>query len=134
MKRRYAYSKNSKEYFWKQKSIKNNFFDGEVCYLKFINIQNPLVVKNELSTITIRDNGYEWLELYPNNGNYVITIMFDNKHNLLEWYFDISKKVSMEDGIPYEDDLYLDYVIYPDGRDVVVDGDELQEACDNKNE
>lgn len=50
------------------------------------------------------------------------------KKELIEWYFDIAKEVGVENGIPYEDDLYLDMVIMPDGQMLVLDEDELQEA------
>ena len=34
----------------------------------------------------------------------------------------------LENGIPYEDDLYLDLIIIPEGKDIVIDEDELLEA------
>ena len=66
--------------------------------------------------------------MYPDNSNYALTIMFDDNENLIEWYFDIAKKVGIENGVPYEDDLYLDMVITPQGSKLILDEDELQEA------
>lgn len=54
--------------------------------------------------------------------------MFDDNNNLIEWYFDISKKVGVENGIPFEDDLYLDMIITPTGEKIVIDENELLEA------
>ena len=38
----------------------------------------------------------------------------------------------MQDGIPYEDDLYLDVVIVHDGRIQLLDEDELEQAYRQK--
>ena len=54
--------------------------------------------------------------------------MFDDKLNLIEWYFDIAKEVGVENSIPYEDDLYLDMIITPDGQKLVLDEEELLDA------
>ena len=43
-----------------------------------------------------------------------------------------AEELGVEDGIPYEDDLYLDVVIVPDGRIHVLDEDELKSAYDRK--
>ena len=39
--------------------------------------------------------------------------MFDDKLNIIQWYFDVSKFVECNNCIPYQDDLYLDLVIKP---------------------
>lgn len=95
------------------------------------NIKKPLVVYNGEENICIRDNNYEWIEVYPADGKYAITIMYDDKGNLIEWYFDIAKNVGIENGIPFEDDLYLDMIITPNGEKIVIDEDELLEAREN---
>ncbi len=43
----------------------------------------------------------------------------------------IAKSVGMENGIPFEDDLYLDMAIMPDGERIVLDEDELLTARGN---
>ena len=129
MKRRYA-NKIKGEYI--QKRIDEEFFKGYVAFVKIKDVQNPLIVNDGEKDVCIKDNDYEWFEVYPDNEHYVITIMFDDKNNLIEWYFDISKEVGIEDGIPYEDDLYLDMVLAPDGRVFILDEDELQDALNKK--
>lgn len=129
MKRRYA-NKVKGEYI--QKRIDEEFFKGYVAFVKIKDVQNPLIVNDGEKDVCIKDNDYEWFEVYPDNEHYVITIMFDDKNNLIEWYFDISKEVGIEDGIPYEDDLYLDMVLAPDGRVFILDEDELQDALNKK--
>ena len=128
VKRRYA---NQVEGEYYQDRVETEYFSGFVCHIKINNIEKPLIVNNGLDNICIKDNDYEWFELYPDNGKYVLTIMFDNNNNLIEYYFDISKKVGEEDGIPYEDDLYLDMIITPSGKVLLIDEDELLEAEKN---
>ena len=98
MKRRYAFSDKDD---YSLIRIEEDFFDGYACFLKFQNIEKPLIVNNEKENICLKDSEYEWIEVYSTDGKYAITIMYDN-NNLIEWYFDISKKVGIED------DLYLD--------------------------
>lgn len=128
MKRRFA---NQVEGDYYQYRLVSKYFTGYVCLIKLKNIQTPLIVNNEAETICIKNNNYEWFELYPDNGKYVLTIMFDDNNNLIEWYFDISKNIGLENGIPYEDDLYLDMIITPKGEAVVLDEDELLNAQKN---
>ena len=130
MKRRFAYYIDDEKIIHNQKSFENDYFFGEVCYVRYVNVDKPLIVNNGISNVCIFDNGYEWLELYPKDGNYVLTIMFDKNKNLIEWYFDILKKIGIENGIPYEDDLYLDYVIMPDKKEIILDEDELLNAVE----
>ena len=51
-------------------------------------ISSSLVVYNGIRDVCIKDEGYKWFEVYPDDD----TIMFDNHHNLIEWYFDMAKK------------------------------------------
>ena len=128
MKRRYAFNKNDN---YRLLKIDEPFFKGYACFLKLKNVEKPLIVYNGNENICIKDNDFEWIEVYPTNENYAITIMYDNKGNLIEWYFDISKKIGIENGIPYEDDLYLDLVIMPNGERIVIDEEELLNAKEN---
>lgn len=125
MKRRYA---NKVDAFYYQDRIETDYFKGYICYLKMKNVKKPLIVFDSLREVCIKDNNYEWIELYPDNGKYAITIMYDDKDNLIEWYFDIAKSIGIENNIPYEDDLYLDLVITKEGKHIVLDEDELLQA------
>lgn len=125
MKRRFA---NKIDGVYVQKRIDNEYFTGYACLVKIKNVSKPLIVNNGVEEICIKNENYEWIEVYPDNSNYALTIMFDDKQNLIEWYFDVSKNVGVENGVPYEDDLYLDLVITPQGNKLVLDEDELKEA------
>jgi predicted RNA-binding protein associated with RNAse of E/G family len=128
MKRRFAFKPNDN---YKLLEIDETFFKGYACYLKLENIEKPLIVEKDSEKVCIKDNNYEWIEVYPKDGKYAITIMFDDKGNLIEWYFDISKEIGVENGIPYEDDLYLDLVIGPNCETWVLDEDDLMNAKDS---
>lgn len=130
MKRRFA-NQVEGEYF--QERIEDDYFKGYACFIKIKDVKKPLIVYNGTNNICIKDENYEWFEVYPDNGKYAITIMFDDNNNLIEWYFDISKKVGVENGIPFEDDLYLDMIITPTGEKIVIDENELLEAFNNGN-
>ena len=130
MKRRYA-NKVKGEY--SQKRIDEEFFLGYVAFVKIKDVQNPLIVNDGEKDVCIKDNDYKWIEVYPDNEHYAVTIMFDNNDNLIQWYFDIAKEIGIENNIPYEDDLYVDIVITPNGRKEILDEEELMDAL-NKNE
>ena len=60
----------------------------------------------------------------------LILILYNNKKEIIEWYFDIAREIGNENGCPYEDDLYLDVVVNPNGEILLLDEDELKEAFD----
>lgn len=130
MKRRFA---NAVEGQYSQKRFDEEMFKGYISNIKIQNVANPLIVNNGISKACIKDNNYEWFEVYPDNSHYAITIMYDDKNNLIEWYFDIAKEIGLENGKPYEDDLYLDMIILPNGQKLVLDEEELKGAL-NKGE
>ena len=132
MRRRFANSANNGVNEFYQKRIENDYFCGYACYLKMKNVIKPLKVNDGEFQACLLDENYEWLELYPDNENYAITIMFDDNNNLIEYYFDIAREVGILNGMPYEDDLYLDVVVTPKGEILLLDEDELKSAYDRK--
>ena len=83
MKRRFA---NAVEGQYSQKRFDEEMFKGYISNIKIQNVANPLIVNNGISKVCIKDNNYEWFEVYPDNSHYAITIMYDDKNNLIEWY------------------------------------------------
>ena len=124
-KKRFAYRPDD---LYQQIRIDETLFKGVVCFVKLQNVSAPKYVKKGNETLCIIDNGYSLIEAYPDNGKFALTVMFDDSGALIEWYFDIAKAVGTENGIPFEDDLYLDLVIMPDGEAIVLDEDELLSA------
>lgn len=128
MKRRYADNRQNKDIIDRSIIVKE-LEDKYIAKLTILDVTKCWKVDVEKRTILDKD--YIWLEIYPKDKHYCITAMYDNNRVLKEWYFDIVINNGIEDGIPYEDDLYLDVVIVPDGRIHILDEDELLEARDN---
>lgn len=77
---------------------------------------------------TILDIGYKWLTLYPKDEKFVIIAMYNPKLELVEFYFDIAKKIKYKAKIPSYEDLYLDITMTANNEVEFVDEDELEEA------
>ena len=134
LKKRYADGRNKANHIlesdFKNLRIDNDEFKGNISLLTIKKVRKEWRIDVEQRCILA--NNYNWLEIYPDGENYCITTMFDENDNIAEWYFDIAKELGEENGIPYEDDLYLDVVIVPDGRIHILDEDELKSAYDRK--
>jgi Uncharacterized conserved protein len=75
----------------------------------------------------------KWLHIMPYNENYIITAMLDENSNVVLWYIDIiAGHGYADDGVAWFDDLYLDLVLYPNGKYKIQDMDELREALRTK--
>ena len=103
--------------------------NGYAAYLKVIEANRPFMVGAKGAEICISDDGYSSLEYLPDNKNWSMFSAYDAEGKIIEWYFDITRKNEVdEDGNPYLDDLYLDIVLTPDGKILILDEDELQSA------
>ena len=69
MRKRYANAVGG-EYLQKRFNINN--FSGYVCDVKISGVERPLIVNNGKTDVCIKDNGYEWIEVYPDNANYTM--------------------------------------------------------------
>ena len=58
------------------------------------------------------DKNFTILEYTPLDEYYNVRAHIDDKQNIVEYYFDVTKGNVIEYGIPYYDDLYLDVVYY----------------------
>ena len=133
LKKRYAIANNNKDILesdFKNIRVVNEEFKGNISLLTIKKVKKEWRIDVEERCILAND--YNWLEIYPDGKNFCITTMFDENDNIAEWYFDIAREIGEDDGIPYEDDLYLDVVIVPDGRIHLLDEDELKSAYDRK--
>lgn len=115
---------------FRKKNIKYDDFNGMVYYIKFDSRVKPSFFNDGVINAYIKNENYTWYEVYPDDDNYLLTIMLDDKLNIIQWYFDISKSINTVD-IPYQDDLFLDMVVTPDGKKHILDEDELEEALKN---
>lgn len=134
IKRKYANRPNWTRVLQKRFSttyIKNIDFDGHVSMICIEKVKQPLI-KNMLGKdYCLVDDGYIWLEILPTDGNYSLTAMYNNNMEIVQWYFDITKQKGVtEDGIPFFDDLFLDVVVLPNSKILLLDEDELKDALD----
>lgn len=132
MKREFAdlrYIKDIVKSEFKTKYIEDSTFKGYITLVNIKEVAKSWRVDTEKRCIL--DKGYNWFAMYPVDKNFSITAMYDENYEIKEWYFDICKQNGIEDGIPFEDDLYLDVVIVPDGRINILDEDELLDAEKN---
>ncbi|MGA5692669.1 DUF402 domain-containing protein [Cytobacillus pseudoceanisediminis] len=69
-----------------------------------------------------------WLQQFPLEKNHTVTTMFNANGEIVQWYIDICYKNSIENNIPWMDDLFLDIVLLPSGEIIEKDAEELEEA------
>ena len=113
---------------WKKSSksrTNEKDFSGDVYFYNFIEVKDKIIIPNGKSII---DNNYKWLEFYDYNSKVKLTAIYNENNKIVEWYFDIAREIGKENGVPFEDDLYLDVVVTPEGKIILLDEDELKEA------
>lgn len=103
-------------------------FQGYVTRLDLIKVKKPLYVLMHRQRLKIADNGYVWYMLFPDKEQYSLTVMVDDKGEIIQCYFDIVFKNELnEDGIPGFDDLFLDVVFTKDDS-ILLDEEHLSKA------
>lgn len=114
---------------FKSRYVDSAMFTGYVTSYRILELRDPLWKSYGGHTFRIADKGYKWLQYYPKGAHYVITAMFDDAGEIIEWYIDICKNQGVTDqGVPWFDDLYLDIVVLKNGEVFLLDEDELDEA------
>jgi len=104
-------------------------FHGYVVLYQIRQVRDPLWKEYEGKRYCVADAGYEWLQHFPKGAHYVMTTMYDDKGQVVQWYIDICKVQGLTDrGVPWFDDLYLDVVILPGGQLYLLDEEELEDA------
>ena len=102
---------------------------GYASYLWINEVNRPMIVGEKGAEVCLADNGYSELDFLPDGENWRVSAMYDQHGEIIEWYFDITRKNAVDDkGEPYCDDLYLDAALMPDGRVLIFDEDELRDA------
>lgn len=114
---------------YKNLRIDNDEFKGNISLLEMNKVKSPWYADGDRC---ILNDKFKWLEVYPDGAKYCITVIYNENEKVVEWYHDIARSTGEEGGVPYEDDLYLDVVVTPDGKVNLLDEDELQEAYDKK--
>ncbi|MGX6443898.1 DUF402 domain-containing protein [Neobacillus sp. K501] len=111
-----------------QSYLDTSEFKGYITLLNTIKVTEPLVVNYNGKNVCIVDDGYMWLQQFPLQKNHSVTTMFDANGAVVQWYIDICNKNSIENNIPWMDDLFLDIVLLPSGEVIEKDADELEVA------
>jgi predicted RNA-binding protein associated with RNAse of E/G family len=108
-------------------------FSGYLSVICIDKVREPLVIEVAGENLCLADDGFIWTQHFPKDSNYALTTMFNDRKEVVQWYFDIcdGNKVSSL-GIPYYDDLYLDVVLLPSEEMLLLDEDELEQALRDK--
>lgn len=110
----------------------NNLYQRYASLISIEKVNGRHAFPAEDGEICLGDEGYAWLTFLPDKCNWCMTAMYDDRGNAVEWYFDMTKANGLdEQGNPYQEDLYLDVVLLPNGSIKKLDEDELQEALDD---
>ncbi|TLS36588.1 DUF402 domain-containing protein [Pseudalkalibacillus caeni] len=136
MKRKYADWRNwarVPEREFHVKKVEEPDFNGYIGWLQLKRVREPLIFHYHETAICSADSGYHWFQHFPEGENHVITTMVDTSHSIVQWYIDIIKTSGIDkNGIPWFDDLYLDIVVFSNGKIHLLDEDELLDAYANK--
>ena len=104
----------------------NDHFKGFAMLIYIEKVREALWVDIGGKSECVVNDGYSWLTLFPENQYYVVTAMFNHKHEIVQWYIDICRDIGFTDkGIPWYDDLYLDIIISSDHNIYLIDEDDL---------
>lgn len=115
---------------YKTEKIMENGIKGIASLLHIKEIESPLVKSYEDGiSVKIADRDFYWLQIGIENKNYWITAMYDNNKKLVQYYIDITlKNLINYDEESYFYDLFLDVVILPDNKVILLDEEELKQA------
>lgn len=133
MKRKYADFRMSRRVTEKhhvERNVEADGFKGRVTLLQMDRVTEPFVWRYDgVTPLRLMDNGFQWMDHLPEQGQYVLNTVFDERGQAVQWYIDIIKQHGVtEEGVSWYDDLYLDLVVLPTGEVFLLDEDELEEA------
>ncbi|CAD2070548.1 DUF402 domain-containing protein [Phocicoccus pinnipedialis] len=100
--------------------------------LEIKEVKAPLTVKIIDQEVLVADDHFTWLQIMPENTNYSMTVMYNDKNEVVQYYFDINKSHILELGKARREDMYLDVLALPDGRCEIVDEDDVVRAVKYK--
>jgi uncharacterized protein len=113
--------------------VENQYYTGYITLYTIQALREPLWKTYGKHTFRIADKGYSWLQYYPKDAHYIITAMFNEKSEVVEWYIDVCRNQGVTDqGVPWFDDLYLDIVVLRNGEVFLLDQDELDDALSRR--
>ena len=120
-----------REYSYKE--FNNEDFTGAAGLLRLLEVRAPLIVNCHGEMVKVVDTNYTWLQFAFKNRNYWLTVTLDENDKIIQYYYDISFCNFIESGgTSWFFDLYLDVVMLPDGRLLLLDENELNGALEKR--
>lgn len=108
----------------------DDVFKGFASIINIKSTKRKVSFIHEGTPVIYGDIGYKWLIFLPEDDNWCMTAVYDDKNRIVEWYFDITRQNIIGRDVPYYEDLYLDVVLNPKTGIEVLDEDELQDALE----
>ena len=121
---------------WKRIKVRHDVFcewktenlSGMAGLLHMDSVTAPLDKTVDGTPVRIVDNGYCWMQIAPENEHWWLTVMFNEREEIIQYYFD----VTLENMICGQEscfrDLFLDVAAIPERKIELLDRDELEEA------
>ena len=104
-------------------------FRGHVATLSLHALTAPLYIDLAGEPLCIADDGYTWVQHFPEGAHHVLTTMWSASGALVQHYIDICRASWLDErGVPCFDDLFLDVSIIPGRTPLLLDVDELAAA------
>lgn len=113
---------------------KLTYFNGEKLLVSLIDmkeIRSPLVVPVVDREVKVVDTDYKWLQILPGERDYSITVMYNDKWETLQYYFDVNTEHYLDLGNARRKDIYLDVLALPNGEYELVDEKDIHRALKN---
>lgn len=110
--------------------IKDNSFDGAISLIRFFDVKEPFKKYSFNQEYTLIGNDYYWLQVAPRDQRIWLTVLISPDHEVLQYYFDITKGNTIQKEDASFIDMYLDLLVHPSGQYLILDEDELQNAYD----
>lgn len=112
--------------------VNNNKFKGIIGLITMNKVKEPLEVTVVGKQMVVANDHFQWLQILPEKKRYSITVMFNDKGEPLQYYFDINLKNITQKGRARTVDLCLDVLVLPNGKYELVDQDDLERALKSK--
>lgn len=114
---------------------KLTYFNDEKFLVSLIDmkeIRSPLVVPVVNKEVKVVDTNFKWMQILPEDRKYSITVMYNEKWEKLQYYFDVNTEHYLELGNARRKDIYLDVLALPNGKYELVDEKDIYRALKNK--
>lgn len=119
---------------WNRSILKKKMYQGEdenlrmglICIEK---VKEPQSWNAFGTKITVADDGYKWLIVFPVDENYVITMYLNRQNKPVIWYIDICDgNGTDDDGVYFYNDMFLDLIVSTTKAVDELDRDEMEQA------